>query len=101
MKIILLFLLLTCIASCQKNGPDNPVNTADNFIRAADLSALPEIEQAGTQFYASDNQPKDALTILKESGCNTIRLRLCITLQQIIVLYLRLLNSQKRSGKTI
>jgi arabinogalactan endo-1,4-beta-galactosidase len=76
MKIILLFLLLTCIASCQKNGPDNPVNTADNFIRAADLSALPEIEQAGTQFYASDNQPKDALTILKESGCNTIRLRL-------------------------
>jgi len=46
------------------------------FINGADLSYLPLIEAAGMKFYDSDNQEMDAVTILKASGMNTIRLRL-------------------------
>ncbi|HWB23875.1 MAG TPA: glycosyl hydrolase 53 family protein [Chitinophagaceae bacterium] len=43
--------------------------------RGADLSFLPEIEQAGTTFYDSTGA-KPALDIFKEYGCNLVRVRL-------------------------
>ena len=46
------------------------------FIRGADISFLPEIEQAGTIFYNKNNIAEDALSVLKDNGCNTIRIRL-------------------------
>ena len=76
-KYFQIIFLILCMSSCKKDKENNPpVIPAGYFIRGADLSFLPEIEQASTIFYTSDNKPKDCLTILKESGCNTIRLRL-------------------------
>ena len=55
--------------------PPKTVAPEDAFIRAADLSALPEIESENTVFY-NNNHAEDLLTTLKNAGCNTIRIRL-------------------------
>ena len=71
---------LLIIISCSKKTitpSDNIPTTPDTLvIRGADLSFLSEIEQAGTFFYDKNGVKKDALTILKENGCNTVRVRL-------------------------
>ncbi len=46
------------------------------LIKAADVSFLPEIRSTGTIFYNAQQQAADVLDILKQAGCNTIRLRL-------------------------
>jgi len=48
------------------------------YLRAADLSSLPEIRQEGTLFYDESGQVEDALRILKEAGMNCVRLRLWV-----------------------
>lgn len=52
-------------------------------MRGADLSFLPEVEQEGVVFLTTANVSKDALTILKDRGCNTIRLRLWHTPENV------------------
>ena len=71
--VVVLFLV-----SCSKNesqNPKEPVPLELNY-RAADLSFLPEIERWSTVFYNKDSVQQDLLTILKEAGCNTVRIRL-------------------------
>ncbi len=67
-------LLLGCDTSSQEPDPTTPTPKTD-FLRGADLSFLPEIEAAGTVFYDKNGQPKDALSIFQENGCNTVRIR--------------------------
>lgn len=75
---------LFAIVSCKKsnnvssNKPNNPSDSSQPpmAIRGADLSYLPEIEGAGTVFYDSTGTAIDPLTIFKNNGCNTVRLRL-------------------------
>lgn len=72
----LFFLLLSIICfSCSSGSGDNPEPVQDNFIRAADMSYLPLIESEGT-VYKHNNVSQDAITTLKNAGCNTIRIRL-------------------------
>ena len=46
------------------------------FIKAADISSLPELEEKGVVFYNVNDKVEDMLTTLKNAGCNTIRVRL-------------------------
>lgn len=77
----LLVLTVTQFACSSSDSPDTPVVVdppvvvADDFIRAADISFLPEIESAGVVF-TNNGKAEDMLTTLKNSGCNTIRIRL-------------------------
>lgn len=73
-------ILLLLIISCNDKDPE-PTPTADPFIRGADLSFLPEIESYNPEFFDASGNNKDFLTILKEAGCNTVRLRLWHTPQ--------------------
>lgn len=77
-KLLLHILLLGLIinTSCKEVKEDDPIVEKELQIRAADLSFLPEIEAEGTIFYDTNGVAKDALTILHENGCNTVRLRL-------------------------
>jgi arabinogalactan endo-1,4-beta-galactosidase len=67
--------------SCSSNDavvtpapiPNNP--GTDDFIRAADMSYLPLIESEGTIF-KKNGVAENAITTLKNAGCNTIRIRI-------------------------
>jgi arabinogalactan endo-1,4-beta-galactosidase len=71
---LLLALTLNLISCSSDNSSTIPI-VEDEFIRAADLSFLPEIESEGTA-YKHNGVAENALTTLKNAGCNTIRIRL-------------------------
>lgn len=77
-KIITVVCMVVAAMGLTQCGDDDSNkstgSTADDFIRAADMSFLPEIEQAGTVYY-KDGQSEDALLTLKNAGVNTIRIR--------------------------
>lgn len=78
-KLLLLIPLLLLLINCSDDDktPENePIIPEDNFIRASDMSFLPLIESENTTYFNSANQAEDALTTLKNAGCNTIRIRL-------------------------
>lgn len=66
--------------SCSGNdAPEtavtNPPDATDTFIRASDVSFLPQMEALGTKFY-SNGKAEGMLTTLRNAGCNTVRIRL-------------------------
>ena len=72
-------MLLLFGGACTKTVQPTPEPELKLKYRAVDLSVLPEIEadQSGyNTFYNSDSVAQDALTIFKEAGCTTVRLRL-------------------------
>jgi arabinogalactan endo-1,4-beta-galactosidase len=87
MKKFITVICLIAFAACNKNTtgttPTTPVTpttptspiAANAWYGGADLSFLPTIQQAGTQFYDSTGA-KPALAIFKEYGCNLVRVRL-------------------------
>jgi len=81
-KSVFVVCLIIVFAACKKGVTSQPPpiitppDTSTHIqLRGADLSFLPEIEQAGTQFYDSTGA-KPALDIFKEYGCNLVRVRL-------------------------
>jgi arabinogalactan endo-1,4-beta-galactosidase len=77
-KWIILFLGVLIFSGCGDNGEPEPEPQVSYpiAIRAADISFLPEIREAGIVFKNLNGQAGDALTILQQAGCNTIRLRI-------------------------
>jgi len=69
--ILVLFL---GIAACRK--PAKPPQ--NDFIRGADLSKLPKMEEDGTTYYNSKGIAENALEIFKSAGMNVVRLRLWV-----------------------
>jgi len=53
-------------------------DNSSSFISAVDISSYPEIAATNPVFYDLDGMEKDFLTILKENGVNTVRLRLWV-----------------------
>lgn len=53
------------------------IQASQDFIIGADISALPVMEQKGV-IYIDHNKPQDLISILKNNGFNTIRLRLFV-----------------------
>ncbi len=90
MKFATFFLLAIIAIACQKDSstpaPTPPSNTPitlptlivapADFIRAADVSFLPEIEAFPYTFANRTGDPQDLLGIVKDNGVNTIRVRL-------------------------
>jgi arabinogalactan endo-1,4-beta-galactosidase len=81
MKYLTLFFALTVLAlmACSEKSTEPPDPTPvrpDFFIRGADLSMLPDINRHAIQFIDSGGNTTDMLSILKSSGCNTVRVRL-------------------------
>ena len=66
--------------SCKKPTEPTPPAPPDKpnltFIKGGDFSFLPEIEEFQTSFYNKDSVAEDALTIFKNAGGNTVRIRL-------------------------
>lgn len=80
MKNLIFSFLTLIIISCssRSDNPEpnpTPTPTEDAFVRAADLSFVPEIEAAGISF-KNNNSTQDPLLTLKNAGVNYIRIRL-------------------------
>jgi len=76
MKKLAFLLFSITFFSCSSDSGPNPKPIAENtFIRGADMSNLPMIESEGT-IYKHNNLAEDAITTLKNAGCNAIRIRL-------------------------
>jgi arabinogalactan endo-1,4-beta-galactosidase len=81
LKIGMLLFLSVGIASCKKNKNIRAGAARKSSFGYRSLSGrrpflLPEIETTATLYYNSNGQTQDALTILKNSGMNIVRLRL-------------------------
>lgn len=80
--LLLVFTGLALMSSCKDKEDDrvivNPPDTGGGnyFVRAVDMSFLPKVESAGIVFYDRNGEQNDPLTILKNNGVNTIRVRL-------------------------
>lgn len=76
--IFLIFILHLFSCSSREQEVSTPITTTpipDDFIRAADMSYLPLIESEGT-IYKNNGVTENAITTLKNAGCNTIRIRI-------------------------
>ena len=75
------FIFALLVLSCSSNEPEAtpaPISNnpgTDDFIRAADMSYLPLIESEGAIF-KKNGVVENAITTLKNAGCNTIRIRI-------------------------
>ncbi|MEM6687589.1 MAG: glycosyl hydrolase 53 family protein [Bacteroidota bacterium] len=78
-KIVLLIVFLMVI-SCSDNDVNTPLSEVENttFIAAVDISSYPEIANSNPLFYDLEGNQSNFLTILKNNGVNTIRLRLWV-----------------------
>jgi arabinogalactan endo-1,4-beta-galactosidase len=81
MRIIIIIIGFLLLFSCKKEENEQIIDEEIiieeiSFIKGADISFLPLIEEEGTLFYDENNVEKELLTILKENGLNTIRIKL-------------------------
>lgn len=78
MKSLLVLMLIGVILSgCKEDARELP-HLKEDFIRAVDISAFPEIASSNPVFRNLNAQPDSFLSILKIAGVNTIRLRLWV-----------------------
>ena len=77
LQILIILLIYT---SCNKENINAPVPESKNstFISAVDISSYPEISNSNPTFYDLEGSQNDFLTILKDNGINTVRLRLWV-----------------------
>ncbi len=66
--------------SCNKDDTKEPNSENENstFISAVDISSYPEISNSNPTFYDLEGNKNDFLTILKDNGINTVRLRVWV-----------------------
>jgi len=78
--VIILLTSFFLLTSCDKDDVNTLASENDNkvFIAAVDISQYPEISDSNAIFYDLDGNQKELLNILKESGVNTVRLRLWV-----------------------
>ncbi|MCL3781535.1 arabinogalactan endo-1,4-beta-galactosidase [Prolixibacteraceae bacterium JC049] len=74
-----IFLALVFLCACSGNDTKvEPVQENELVVKGVDISRLPQIEKEGTQFFNASNVAQNFLSILKENGVNTIRLKLWV-----------------------
>ena len=77
LQILITFLIFI---SCNKDDINAPIPETENstFISAVDISSYPEISNSNPTFYDLEGNQNDFLTILKDNGINTVRLRIWV-----------------------
>lgn len=77
LQILMTFLIFI---SCNKDDVTAPSSENENstFISAVDISSYPEISNSNPMFYDLEGNQNNLLTILKDNGVNTVRLRLWV-----------------------
>nr|AIA88457.1 Glyco_hydro_53 [uncultured Bacteroides sp.] len=82
-NIFLAGLLLWGTTACDDKDnaptfPEEPVYDMTGFAKGADVSWLTEMEKSGVQFYDSTGRQAECMTLLRDLGMNSIRLRVWV-----------------------
>ncbi|WP_111707847.1 glycoside hydrolase family 53 protein [Lutibacter citreus] len=79
-KLFQIIVLLFTFISCNKNDTNivDLENNSSTFITSVDISSYPEILKSNPTFFNLEGNPNDFLSILKQNGINTVRLRLWV-----------------------
>jgi len=83
LKALAAIVLLMVVAAC-KNGnepvvqEENPVYVMTGFARGADVSWLTQMEAAGKKFYSSAGRDTECMSLLRDLGLNSVRLRVWV-----------------------
>ncbi|WP_034061958.1 glycosyl hydrolase 53 family protein [Lacinutrix jangbogonensis] len=79
-RIIQIVITLLLFVSCNKDDANSliPDNEHLKFISAVDISGYPEISNSNPVFYDFNGNQNTFLSILKENGINTVRLKLWV-----------------------
>lgn len=80
MKQIGQLIILLILFSCIKEGRSdlNNILASKGFVNAVDISSYPEIVLSNPSFYDTKGNQNDFITILKNNGVQTIRLRMWV-----------------------
>lgn len=85
LKYIILLLVLALIAfvSCSDDDdnptfPEPPTYDMSGFSKGADVSWLTEMEKVGKKFYDKDGNETECMTLLRDLGINSVRLRVWV-----------------------
>ena len=79
-KTIEILIILLVLVSCndKDDKPSEFGSEQSRWISAVDVSSLPEILESEPKFYDIEGNQNDFITIIKDNGINTIRLRLWV-----------------------
>lgn len=85
-KIILIFnyifVILLSFSACSKDKavtfPEPPVYDMTGFAKGADVSWLTQMEKEGCKFYNAKGSETECMTLLRDLGMNSIRLRVWV-----------------------
>lgn len=75
-------LLMGIMAACSNDDkpqfPEKPQYDMSGFAKGADVSWLTEMEKSGSKFYNADGKETECMTLLRDLGVNSIRLRVWV-----------------------
>lgn len=83
MRVLLLILSFCLISACGKTHQPDPDPTPEpaeesSFVKGADISWVTEMESKGYQFYNAAGQERELTALMKELGCDAVRLRVWV-----------------------
>jgi len=73
-----LFLFLACSKDNKDIPPEQPVYDMTGFAKGADVSWLTQMEKEGCRFYNANGRETECMTLLRDLGMNSIRLRVWV-----------------------
>ena len=82
MNILVAGLLLLGAAACSDDDkptfPEEPIYDMTGFAKGADVSWLTQMEASGKKFYTVSGRETECMTLLRDLGMNSIRLRVWV-----------------------
>ena len=77
-RVLAVALLLACTASCRKPEVGGVPENKNTFVQGADISWVTEMESNGYKCYDAAGQERELTALMKEIGCNAVRLRVWV-----------------------
>ncbi len=75
-------LILTGLSACtdedKPNFPEPPTYDMTGFAKGADVSWVTQMEKSGSKFYNANGRETECLSLLRELGMNSVRLRVWV-----------------------